>query len=147
MRHETDANSIFWGKGTMSTKPVRQEERKRQATAPVDIKENLRTVNPTLLKDRLYQALIGMTESDRSAFCRRLFSALTASGVNVHNHMLLLGCNANQVMDATANDVALLIRYYRINLPHLLDVLATVVDQCPTVSQALGNLNSQEKAA
>jgi hypothetical protein len=131
----------------MSTKPVRSEEKKRHAAAPVDFKSNLRNVNPALLKDRLYQTLIGMTESDRSAFTRRLITALTAAGVNVSNHMLLLGCNVNQVFDATANDVALLIRYYRINQPHLLDILVTVLDQFPAVSQSLGDLQSQGKAA
>ena len=131
----------------MSTKPVRPEEKKRQAIGPVDLRNNLRSVNPSLLKDRLYQALIGMTESDRSAFSRWLITALNAAGANVHNHMLLLGCNANQVFDATANDIALLIRYYRINFPHLLDVLVTVLDQFPNVSQAIGDLYSQDKAA
>src|SRR5205085_12251142 len=115
----------------MSTKPVRQEERKRQVIPTAGMNVILRTANPTLLKDRLYQVLMSMTESDRSAFSRRLLASLTAAGVNVSNHMLLLGCNANQPYDATANDIALLIRYYRINLPHLLDVLATVLDQFP----------------
>jgi hypothetical protein len=131
----------------MSTKPVRQEERKRHAAAPVDRKVNLRTVNPALLKDHLYHALIEMSENDRSTFTRRLFAGFTAAGVNVNNHMLLLGCNANRLLDATANDVALLVRYYRINLPQLLDVLATTIEQFPAISQALGDLKSQEKAA
>ena len=131
----------------MSTKPVRQEVRKRQASAPVDKKVNLRSINPTLLKERLYQALIGMSEVDRSAFTQRLFASLTAAGANVNNHMLLLGCNANRLLDATANDVALLIRYYHINLPHLLDVLTTTIDQFPSHFQTLGDLKNQEKAA
>ena len=108
---------------------------------------NIYTADPNLLKDRLYKSLMEMSEDDRNVFVHRLFTSLRTAGVNINNHMLLLGCNPNELLDATANDVAQLIRYYRINLPSLLDVVSQVSEQFPSLKQSLAEFPDQEMAA
>ncbi|MEW6732702.1 MAG: hypothetical protein AB1489_15355 [Acidobacteriota bacterium] len=131
----------------MATKPARSPEKKQQRTLVNDLKTTLRAANPTILKDRLYLSLIALNENDRVVVFKELFAALSDHHVNVHNHLLLLGGNPNQLLDATANDVALLIRYYRINALQLLDIVASVLERFAVLKQALATLQDEQVAA
>jgi hypothetical protein len=95
-----------------------QENISQQSLDPVNLE-------PNSLRDRVYQALSGLTFEERASVSDRLISGLKGFSVNVRTGLLMLGITARTVSDLTPSDVAKLLRYLRINAPKALEAIGS----------------------
>jgi len=111
-------------------------------------KLDLAAVEPDLLRVSVREALSRLSEEDRRAMYVRLLTALKGAGVNIGQHLVLLGIPARTTEELTAAEIATLIRYVRINEPKALAVLTPMLSE--PVSAYLeheGRLKSSRRAA
>lgn len=90
------------------------------------------TTEPDSLRDSVREAMSGLSEEDRRAANDKLLTALKRGGVNIGQHLLLLGIPARTAQELTAPDVATLIRYVRISEPRAMTALAGVLTELLT---------------
>ncbi|MEM4251362.1 MAG: winged helix-turn-helix domain-containing protein, partial [Candidatus Bathyarchaeia archaeon] len=104
---------------------------------PSKLKELLLKFNFEKLREKLYTSIISLPEETRSAFIKDLLKQMRAAGANVTNHLLLLGVHSGSSDAASASDIALLLRYYRINHQPTFDTAIGVIEKYPELSEAL----------
>lgn len=92
------------------------------------MKENLLKMSFEKLRERFYVSIMSLTEESRSLFVKELISGLNSIGANVTNHLLLLGVHSGRSEAASASDIALLLRYYRINHAAVFDKAVLIMD-------------------
>ena len=79
------------------------------------------TLDPNCLKEWILKALAGLS-SEEQAFAREgLFAGFITAGVNVASCFLMMGIPARSIDDVTAPELAMLVRYVRINKPAALE--------------------------
>jgi hypothetical protein len=95
-----------------------QENFSQQSSDPIHIE-------PNSLRDRVYQALSGLTFEERASMSDKIIGGLKGFSVNLRTGLLMLGITARTVSDLTPSDVAKLIRYLRINAPKALEAISS----------------------
>jgi hypothetical protein len=120
-----------------------QKEHREIERAVSRLREALLKLHIDMLRDRIYRCLINLKEDIRSDFIRKLMGRMRTAGANVTNNLLLLGVRLGQAETASATDIALLLRYYRINQPGIFDVAVAVIEEFPEVSSALSTVLSE----
>lgn len=98
------------------------------------LKENLLKMTFEKLRERFYISIMSLTEESRAQFIKELISGLRSIGANVTNHLLLLGVHSGRSEAASASDIALLLRYYRINHPAVFDKAVIIMEDFPELN-------------
>ncbi|MEW6733464.1 MAG: winged helix-turn-helix domain-containing protein [Acidobacteriota bacterium] len=101
------------------------------------LREKLLKLSLELLREKFYGSIMSLDEELRARFISELIAGMRAAGVNVTNHLLLLGVHSGRSEAASATDIALLLRYYRINNPPVFDLAVDIIDRFPTLSTLL----------
>jgi hypothetical protein len=73
------------------------------------------------------EALSHLSEEERQAAHNGLLLALSRAGVNIGDHLLVLGIPARTAEELTAPEIATLVRYVRINEPRVMTALAPIL--------------------
>lgn len=84
---------------------------------------DLAVIEPDLLRVSVREVLSRLPEEERLAVHVTLLAELNGAGVNIGQHLLLLGIPARSTDELTAAEIATLIRYVRINEPKALAAL------------------------
>jgi hypothetical protein len=87
----------------------------------------LATTEPDLLRDSVREALSQLSEEERRAVHNGLLLALREAGINIAQHLFVLGIPARTAEELTAPEIATLIRYIRISAPGVMAVLASIL--------------------
>ena len=82
---------------------------------------------PNKLREAVYKALSQLSEDDRSQMRDSILAQLEASGVNLRQHLLVLGIPARTAAELNSPDIAKLIRYVRMNEPKAMNALAPLL--------------------
>ncbi|MCS6883943.1 MAG: winged helix-turn-helix domain-containing protein [Acidobacteriota bacterium] len=127
-RHGEDSLFVQVGPRTYA---LREWMKKEPKPSQSKLREYLFKLSFEKLRERLYMSIISLAEEDRSTFIDDLLRKLRLSGANVTNHLLLLGVHSGATEAASASDIALLLRYYRINYPNIFDVAVDVIEKYP----------------
>lgn len=101
------------------------------------LKEQLLKVRLDRLCEKFYNSIMSLPEDSRPLFTRDLIAGLRLAGANVTNNLLLLGVHSGRAESASASDIALLLRYYRINQPAIFDVAVSIMEGFPELTLAL----------
>ncbi len=110
---------------------------------PSKLKELLLKLNFEKLREKLYASIIALPEETRQAFIKDLLNQMRAARANVTNHLLLLGVHSGSSDAASASDIALLLRYYRINHLPTFDIAIEVMEKYPELNDALLTLEQE----
>ncbi|HSB11245.1 MAG TPA: hypothetical protein VLM38_17285 [Blastocatellia bacterium] len=100
----------------------RRNQRRREALDPAN-------VEPNALRDAVYTALSLLPEDERARVYDRIVADLEKSGVNLRQHIVVLGIPARTIDELTASDIAKLVRYVRMNEPRALKALVPILDE------------------
>jgi hypothetical protein len=106
-----------------------QENFSQQSFDPIKIE-------PNSLRDRVYQALSGLTFEERASISDQIIGGLKGFSANVRTGLLMLGITARTVSDLTPSDIAKLIRYLRINAPKALEAIGSPLRDLLAASEA-----------
>ncbi|MBI4854077.1 MAG: winged helix-turn-helix domain-containing protein [Acidobacteria bacterium] len=101
------------------------------------LKNILMKVSINSLCEKFYNSIMALAEDLRAAFIHELLAGMRAAGANVTNHLLLLGVHSGRAESASASDIALLLRYYRINQPAIFDAAINIMEKFPEVAMSL----------
>ena len=101
------------------------------------LKEVLMKLSFERLREKVYSSIMALTEELRATFMRELIIGMRATGANVTNHLLLLGVHSGRSEAASASDIALLLRYYRINHPSIFDNAVGIIERFPDLVSML----------
>jgi HB1, ASXL, restriction endonuclease HTH domain len=101
------------------------------------LKNILMKVSINSLCEKFYTSIMALAEDIRAAFIHELLAGMRAAGANVTNHLLLLGVHSGRAEAASASDIALLLRYYRINQPAIFDAAINIMERFPEVAMSL----------
>ncbi len=112
-------------------------------TKTPSIKEALMKLSLDRLWEKFYGSIITLVDELRVRFISELIQGLRASGVNVTNHLLVLGVHSGRLEAASASDIAVLLRYYRINQPSAFDKALSIIERFPEVTNMLADVDSQ----
>jgi hypothetical protein len=104
-------------------------------------------LEPNSLRDRVYQALSGLTFEERASISDRIINGLKGFSTNVHTGLLMLGITARTVSDLTPSDVAKLIRYLRINAPKALEAIGLPLRDLLTAGETFEKSPTQLRRA
>jgi len=94
----------------------------------------LATAEPDMLRESVRKGLSQLSAEERPNVYDRLLTALKRAGVNIGQHLLLLGIPARTAEELTAPEIATLVRYVRINEPRAMAALATVLSELLTTN-------------
>jgi len=89
------------------------------------------------LREKVYSSIMTLAEELRSAFIKEVIEGVRAAGANVTNHLLLLGVHSGRSEAASASDIAVLLRYYRINYPKVFEAAIGVIERFPDLAGRL----------
>lgn len=78
---------------------------------------DLTDCSPEWLRDRVFDALNGLSEEERASVRDRILSDLRKAGVNIMSGLMTLGIPARMPDELSPSDIAKLVRYVRINMP------------------------------
>lgn len=95
------------------------------------------------LCEKFYCSIMNMAEDLRANFIRELISGVRAAGANVTNHLLLLGVHSGRAESASANDIAVLLRYYRINQPSIFEEAVHIMERFPELAVTLNDAEGE----
>jgi hypothetical protein len=101
----------------------------RQSRVALD----LTTAEPDLLRDSVRNVLSRLSEEGRHDVHEKLVAALKEAGVNLGQHLLLLGIPARTADELTAPEIAKVIRYVRINEPRAMRALVPILSELLTM--------------
>jgi len=101
------------------------------------LKNILMKVSINSLCEKFYNSIMALAEDLRATFIHELLAGMRAAGANVTNHLLLLGVHSGRAEAASASDIALLLRYYRINQPAIFDAAINIMERFPEVAMSL----------
>ena len=90
---------------------------------------NLTTIEPDLLRDKVFDALSSLTEDDRALMRDNLLARLERAGVDVSGSLFQIGIPAETADDLTPSDIAKLLRYVRINKPEAMKRVAPLLGE------------------
>ncbi|MFY9608837.1 MAG: hypothetical protein WAU45_09515 [Blastocatellia bacterium] len=93
---------------------------------------DLATAEPDRLGNSVRNAFSQLSEEERPNVVYRLLTALKKAGVNIGQHLLLLGIPARTAEELTAPEIATLIRYVRINEPRAMAASVPVLNELLT---------------
>ena len=113
---------------------MRKSQTKKTPEATVDATDQrsrqvleLATTQPDLLRTSVREALSELPEEERRAAHNGLLSALRRAGLNIGQHLLVLGIPARTAEELTAPEIATLIRYVRISEPNVMTTFAPIL--------------------
>lgn len=110
---------------------------------PSRLKELLLKFNFEKLREKLYTSIMALPEEIRNDFIKEVLNRMRAAGANVTNHLLLLGVHSGSTDAASASDIALLLRYYRINHLPTFDIAVEVMERYPALNDTLLELEHE----
>ena len=99
-----------------------------QSIRPVD----LAVIEPDALLDVVRKTLLSLTDEEMASTRSRLIADLKKARLHVGACLFMLGIPAAVPDDLTPSDIALLLRYVRINEPQLMQVIV------PPICESLG---------
>lgn len=111
------------------------------------LKNILMKVSINSLCEKFYTSIMALAEDLRATFITELLAGMRAAGANVTNHLLLLGVHSGRAEAASASDIALLLRYYRINQPAIFDAAINIMEKFPEVAMSLDEPDARSLSA
>jgi hypothetical protein len=93
-----------------------------------------RDVSADQLKDSVREMLISMEALERKLFIKTLEYEMSGSGLSLRHYLIPLGIVAQCAEDLTPNEVAHLIRFFRINVPRAMSAVGRVLAGCPVLA-------------
>jgi hypothetical protein len=111
------------------------------------LKEMLLKISLDRLCEKFYNSIMALAEELRTSFMRELISGVRAAGANVTNHLLLLGVHSGRAEAASASDIAVLLRYYRINQPSIFEAAIGIIERFPELTLALNESDTDTTTA
>ncbi len=88
---------------------------------------DLTTIEPDVLRDRVYKALSKLTDDDRALMRDKLLASLEHADVDINASLFLLGIPVKTPDNLTPSDIAKLLRYVCINKPEALKSAASLL--------------------
>jgi hypothetical protein len=76
------------------------------------------------LRNQVQRTLSTLGEADRRALLQHLISELTKFGGQIGPSLFILGISATSTDELTPSDMGMLLRYFRINSPYIIEALA-----------------------
>jgi hypothetical protein len=101
------------------------------------LREALLKLSLERLREKLYCSIMALDEESRADFIRELIKGMRTTGANVTNHLLLLGVHSGRSDAASASDIAVLLRYYRINHPPYFDIAVGLIEHFHSLTAML----------
>jgi hypothetical protein len=105
------------------------------------------TMDPNQLKEGILKALAGLSSEGKSFARDRLLAGLGETGVNVASCFLMMGIPARTSDDVTAPELAMLVRYVRINQPSVLESIEDQLLELLAFSRGESSRTMNRKAA
>ena len=113
----------------MSKRTLKRGSKNEDDAAPRDPA----SMDPNRLRDWLSKTLTSLSPEARGVMRDRLLMGLKGAGVDLGSTMLILGIPARTVDEVTSPEIAMLIRYVRINSPaKLAGVYRMLEEMTPT---------------
>jgi hypothetical protein len=88
-----------------------------------------RDAEPDYLRDAVRNALLYLSERERSDVRSRLLAELESAGLRVRQCLLMLGASAMTAEELTAPEIAVLIRYVRLTEPRAFIAITTLLGE------------------
>ena len=107
---------------------MRVRRRVRKPEGQTNAKESIKPVDFTIIEpdavlDVIRKTLFSLTDDEMTSLRSRLLSDLRKARLHVGACLFMLGIPASAPEDLTPTDIAQLVRYVRINQPHLMQVV------------------------
>ena len=90
---------------------------------------DLTTIDPDVLRDKVFDAFSALTEDDRALMRDNLLTRLERAGVDISSSLFQLGIPVETADDLTSSDIAKLLRYARINKPEAIKSAASLLGE------------------
>ena len=90
---------------------------------------DLTTIDPDVLRDKVFDAFSKLTEDDRALMRDDLLAHLERAGVDISGSLFQLGIPVETADDLTSSDIAKLLRYVRINKPEAIKSAASLLGE------------------
>ncbi|MBL8149824.1 MAG: winged helix-turn-helix domain-containing protein, partial [Blastocatellia bacterium] len=111
------------------------------------LKEALMKLSYDRLREKVYSSIMSLSEEFRGVFIKELIAGMRTAGANVTNHLLLLGVHSGSTEAASASDIALLLRYYRINHPKTFDEAVAIIEKFSEMTDLLCEQEAEPQEA
>ena len=103
---------------------------------PQTLSRDPRALAPDDLRNQVQRTLLALCEEDRRVWRRRLLTGLVRAGVHLGTDLFMLGIVASNLDELTPSDVAVLLRYIRINAPAAFEALSGPLSELLVVNEA-----------
>lgn len=90
---------------------------------------DLTTIEPDVLRDKVFDAFSTLTENDRALMRDNLLARLERAGVDISGSLFQLGIPVETADDLTSSDIAKLLRYVCINKPEAIKSAASLLGE------------------
>lgn len=113
-----------------------QTRRIQSRTAPVAAK--WAALDADELKAVVRDGLVGMTMTDREEFIRTLEAELRRAGLNMRGYLVPLGIPGRSTEELTPTEVAHLVRFLKLNVPHAMPAVERAITHYESFSMEDG---------